>query len=219
MGRDPDRDSRQGWVPSRLPGNADNPARAVQQARPRAQSWQIWWLWCPRNVMPMWAASSFLSPPRLASGLGRSALSTNSTAEPGQAVRGMPPEGRPARSRRMPGARPCSLVRALHQAAALPETPSLGPSPSVSPSGPPLAFPCSQWGVNLRRCPPLPTPPAQLPLPASHTPAAERGGKARGRGIPDPPGTRRAAVAPRGWICTTWDGNPCSSKALAVLAW
>lgn len=216
MGRDPGRDTRQGWVFSRLPGNGGSPAPAIRQAHPRAQSRQIWWLRCPGNVMPMWAASSFLSPLSLASGLGGSALSTNSTRSKQSLARRsvacLPRDDRPGPAAcQGHGHFPSCMLSTMLPA--LLETPSPRSSPSASPSRPPPDFPNSQRGAQWPRHPRLPTPPALL-----HLPATERGGRAPGEGVPDPPGTWQAAAALRGWIRTTWDGKPCSSKALAILA-
>lgn len=123
MGRDLDRDTRPGWVSNRLPRNSRQSCRAIRQARPRAQGRQIWWLRCPGNVTPMWGSEHLPVPS--APGFWARQVSTfykhhTQQTEPGQAVRGTPPEGRSARTRRMPGARTLSLVRALHHAACPP---------------------------------------------------------------------------------------------------
>ncbi|XP_032215812.1 uncharacterized protein LOC116599987 [Mustela erminea] len=60
-------------------------------------------------------------------------------------------------------------------------------------------------------------PPSLRPLLSDLLPLQPHSGRRErrespGTGHPGPPGTRRAAVAPRGRIGTTWDRKPCSSQ-------
>ena len=95
---------------------------------------------------------------------------------------------------------------------------SCGASRLSSPFLPtPRPFPTPK-GSKVARVPS--SPPLPLHLPAQ---LQRQAGEPREEGTLDLPGTPQAAVAPGNGIQTTgqhvsWDGKPCSSKALALLA-
>ncbi|XP_048952279.1 uncharacterized protein LOC125752896 isoform X2 [Canis lupus dingo] len=138
--------------------------------------------------MPLWAASSFLSPPSLASGLSGSALSTKSTRStqsPARQyvarLRGSKPPG-PAACQghdHFPGAHspPCCPPSLRPLRLDLLPLPAFLSPPDV---------PSSQRGARRPRHPALPTRPPLLPPSASYTPAADRGERAPGGGRPRP---------------------------------